>query len=421
MARFVYGDRWLGVAWAYLAALVLTTALLPNDARAAFKPGYASIVIDAETGAVLSETNADVPHYPASLTKMMTLYLVFEALETGRLSFDQRLAVSEAAANQSPTRLGLVAGDTVAVRDVVLGLITRSANDAAVVAAEAVAGSEAAFAQRMTQKARALGMSGTVFRNASGLPDPQQITTARDLATLGRALYRDYPTEYGFFATQTFAYKGTVIANHNHLMKHFAGMDGIKTGYIRASGFNLAASAVRDNRRLIGIVMGGPSPYARDLKMAMLLNDGFARGAGAATTEVADASDAPPDEGFTGRAKRALRHISPVSSAEAAPAIHHRTRHSAAAAGDHYRWTIQVGAFSERAAAQRAALAAIGRLPNGKRKSIEVVAPGDNESFYRARILNFSSREAERACRTLHRQHKDCAVIPPGAVHLASG
>src|SRR5579863_3973552 len=273
--------RFLGlIATLLLIALVCSSPLTPAVARGSF------IVIDADTGKVVSEHNADVQNYPASLTKMMTLYMAFEALEQRKIRLDQRFPVSAFAAQQAPSRLGLVPGETVSVRDLVLGLITKSANDAAVVMAEGLAGSEEAFAERMTIKALKLGMTNTTYYNASGLPNPGQLTTARDLVRLARALYRDFPREYAWFATEEFTYNGITHHNHNHLMSAFEGMDGIKTGYIRASGFNLAASAVRDNRRLIGVVMGGASARMRDLEMAQLLNDGFA--GRAPSTAVAD-------------------------------------------------------------------------------------------------------------------------------------
>ncbi|HJU15969.1 MAG TPA: serine hydrolase [Stellaceae bacterium] len=247
---------------------------------AAFIPGpgpvHESILIDAGTGRILSENNADALTYPASLTKMMTLYLTFKALNEGRLRLDTRLPVSTWAASQSPTKLGVRAGDTVSVRSLILGIVTRSANDAAVVLAEGLAGSEPAFAAEMSSEARQLGMTRTVFRNASGLPNPDQRTTARDIAQLALALYRDYPREFRFFATTEFDFRGTRIVGHDHLLNWYPGVDGIKTGFIRASGFNLATSAWRNGHHLIGVVLGGPTWGARDREMAGLLDQGFA-------------------------------------------------------------------------------------------------------------------------------------------------
>jgi len=410
---------WLALAAACLSVILIAPAAEARTKAHASKPQITSIVIDAETGQVVSESNADTPNYPASLTKMMTLYLIFDALEKHRIRLETEFTVSAHAASMSPTKLGLQAGETIAVRDIVLGLVTQSANDAAVVAAEGLAGSEEAFAGRMNAKAHALGMTRTHFANASGLPDPDQITTARDLATLARALYRDFPNEYSNFATQEFMFRGVVYANHNHLMEKFAGMDGIKTGYIRASGFNLAASAVRDNRRLIGVVMGGESSHARDVKMAQLLNAGFGQGVDDPIATLASETDVAETRSFNERAAKVLRHLSPVTSAEAAvPQTRKPVRGGQA---ENETWSIQVGAFSQRAGATRAAQGALAALPWAKGKSVAVLAPNQAEKsrFYRARIVGFSAKEAERACQTLRQKHSACSVVSPGTMRFA--
>jgi D-alanyl-D-alanine carboxypeptidase len=377
-----------------------------------------SIIVDAETGEVLQESNADAPNYPASLTKMMTLYLAFEALDTGRFKLDTELPVSARAAAQAPTKLGLRPGETVAVQNIILGLVTQSANDAAVVMAEGLAGSEHAFAERMTEKAHKLGMRNTFFHNASGLPDPQQRTTARDLVTLARALYRNYPTHYHYFATREFAYRGAVYANHNHLMSSFQGMDGIKTGFINASGFNLAASAVRDNRRLIGVVMGGQSARSRDLHMASLLNEAFRSAPG--RIMVAKAPVPTPDDSSdeTSATLRAMKAISPVASAEAAPLTPPHKTAIAAAGG----WSVQFGAFTKHASAETAATKAVAKLPAAKGKTVQIVAPSktDKERLYRARLVNLSKKEADEACHVLHRKHLKCSVVAPSPARLAA-
>ena len=385
----------------------------------ASRPELTSIVIDAETGKVISESNADAPHYPASLTKMMTLYLIFEALEKHRIRLETEFPVSAHAASMSPTKLGLEPGETIGVRDIILGLVTQSANDAAVVAAEGLSSSENAFVTQMNLKARALGMTRTHFENASGLPDPDQVSSARDLATLGRALFRDFPTEYANFATQEFIFRGVVYANHNHLMQRFAGMDGIKTGFIRASGFNLVASAVRDGRRLIGVVMGGESTKARDAMMAALLNAGFGQG-GDQIAALAYATDVAENRSFSNRAARVLHHLSPVSSAEAAVPQTRKPVHASQTQGDTF--SIQVGAFAQRAGATRAAQEALAALPWAKGKSVAVLAPnqGEKSRFYRARIMGFSAKEAERACQTLHQKRAACNIVGPGTVNVAA-
>ena len=238
---------------------------------------YADIVVDANSGTVLHSTNPDARRHPASLTKIMTLYLLFEQLEAGKLKLDSQLKVSAEAAGQMPTKLGLKAGSTIQVEDAIKGIITRSANDAAVVVAEAIAGDEDDFAKLMTRKALALGMSRTVYRNASGLPDDDQVTTARDQATLGRAIQERFPKYYKYFSIRSFTFRGQSIANHNHLLGRVEGVDGIKTGYINASGFNLVTSVHRGNRYLVAVVMGGGSAGSRDARMRELINDKIAQ------------------------------------------------------------------------------------------------------------------------------------------------
>jgi D-alanyl-D-alanine carboxypeptidase len=395
------------------------TAVLFLAAPASWAKTESYIVIDAESGATLTEHNADAQTYPASLTKMMTLYLLFDAIEQGKVKLDQQLTVSARAASQAPSKLGLGVGQHVAVRDLMLGIITKSANDAAVVVAESLGGSEAGFAERMTQRARLLGMTRTVYRNASGLPNPGQLTTARDLARLALALYRDFPGKYGYFATEEFTFNGVTHANHNHLMQAFEGMDGIKTGYIRASGFNLAASAVRDNRRLIGVVMGGSSPNARDLEMAQLLNEGFAGRATAPPAMTAAVDEETEPNTLTRSAARTLAQLSPVSRAEAATPVQVHRGHRDGS--EH--WSIQVGAFAQAGAAERAAATALTKLPALKDKTVEVLAPGQpgpGERYFRARILSFSERDAEKACHALHKKHAQCAVIAPSAPQQAA-
>jgi D-alanyl-D-alanine carboxypeptidase len=236
---------------------------------------YAALVIDADSGRVLYEVNADTRNYPASLTKMMTLYLLFEALEEGRLTADQPLTVSRRAAGMPASKLGLKRGQSIRVEDAILVLVTKSANDVAVVVAEAIAGKETQFARLMTRKAKALGMTRTNFRNASGLYHRSQLSTARDMAILAQALMRDFPARYKTFSTRSFTYNGRSYRNHNKLLRNYKGTDGLKTGYIAASGYNLAASAKRDGHRVIAVVFGGKTARSRDRQVAKLLDRGF--------------------------------------------------------------------------------------------------------------------------------------------------
>ena len=417
--------RFVSLRLAALAAAFLILLLAPSrDAQARYSvPHFSSIVIDAQSGQVLDEYNADQPTYPASLTKMMTLYLVFEALEQGRISLDEPFTVSLHAARQAPSRIDLIPGEKVRVQDLILGLITKSANDAAVTVAENLAGSEPAFAERMTQKARALGMTNTVFRNASGLPNPGQKTTARDIAKLALALWRDFPKEYGYFATEEFTYRDTTYETHNHLMEEFEGMDGIKTGYIRAAGFNLAASAVRNGKRLIGVIMGGSSAHGRDMQMAELLETSFAGnpiGNDALRTVAVDDGSRDSAEGS---AAHTIAALNPVSRAEAAtprqPAHRNRPLRPSPSSTE---WSIQLGAFSSYDAAQGADAAVLAKLAAAKDKTALVLPPAhsDKQPLYRARIVGFTEVEAQKACRTVHHamtgKQKLCAVLPPQPV-----
>jgi D-alanyl-D-alanine carboxypeptidase len=238
-----------------------------------YQPPYADIVVDDNSGQVLHETNPDSPRHPASLTKIMTLYLLFEQLQGKKLGLDSRLPVSAHASAQAPTKLGLKPNDTIRVEDAIKGIVTRSANDAAVVIAEAIAGSEREFAELMTRKAQALGMINTVYVNASGLPADAQITTAREQASLGRAIQERFPEYYGYFALPSFQYRGMSISNHNALLRQMEGVDGIKTGYTEASGYNLVSSVRREGRHLVAVVLGGRSTGARDSRMRQLIQD----------------------------------------------------------------------------------------------------------------------------------------------------
>ena len=242
-----------------------------QEARESYSPAFSSIIVDGNSGATLSSNNPDASRHPASLTKIMTLYLLFERLDAGKMKLDTEMPVSEHASDQAPTKLGLRPGQSIRVEDAIKGLVTRSANDAAVVIAEVIAGNEEDFAKLMTRKARSLGMTRTVYRNASGLPDDDQVTTARDQSTLGRAIQDRFPRYYRYFSTTAFTYRGHSISNHNHLLGTVDGVDGIKTGYTRASGFNLVTSMRRGNRHLVGVVLGGRSGNLRDATMRNLL------------------------------------------------------------------------------------------------------------------------------------------------------
>ena len=274
--------RWSALG---LATLLAVTAITTSaDARGrrhrhttaaaeSYEPSYSSIVVDANSGAVMQAANADSPRHPASLTKIMTLYLLFERLEAGKIKLSTELPVSAHAAAQAPSKLGLKPGQTIAVETAIRAIVTKSANDVAVMVAEALAGNEPEFAKLMTAKARALGMMHTAYHNASGLPDDQQITTARDQAILARAVQDRFPKYYHYFATRTFEFRGKEMRNHNHLLGVVPGVDGMKTGYIHESGFNIVISMRRGPRHIVAVVFGGRTASARDARVLSLIDN----------------------------------------------------------------------------------------------------------------------------------------------------
>ena len=304
-----------------------------HEARESYNPAFSSIIVDGNSGATLSANNPDGSRHPASLTKIMTLYLLFERLDAGKMKLDTEMDVSAHASEQAPTKLGLRPGQTIRVEDAIKGLVTRSANDAAVVIAEAIAGDEGDFARLMTRKARALGMTRTVYRNASGLPDDNQVTTARDQSMLGRAIQDRFPRYYRYFSTVAFNYRGHSIRNHNRLLGNVEGVDGIKTGYTRASGFNLVTSMRRGNRHLVGVVLGGRSGGSRDAIMRNLLAENLEKAATSRTVaaiterngsdanaDVAEA-EAEPRPNRTAQAQAAVQVASVSTEPVAAPLV----------------------------------------------------------------------------------------------------
>ncbi|MFC4415643.1 D-alanyl-D-alanine carboxypeptidase [Chromohalobacter beijerinckii] len=397
-----------------LITFVMALCILPA-AQAAPNPRYASIVIDTQSGAVLHAANADARRYPASLTKMMTLYLLFEALEDDTLSMDSRLPVSQHAAAKPPSKMGVRPGETVKVEDAINILVVKSANDVAAVVAEGLAGSESTFAGQMTDKARALGMMHTTFRNASGLPDDRQVTTARDMAILALRLMQDFPSYYPVFAKTEFTWQGRRYKGHNRLLDNYAGTDGLKTGYIRASGFNVATSAVHDGRRLLSVVMGGFTAQSRDAHMSELLDRGFARAESVAqgdwiakadiygdrlqATPTSDPAPTPADDPIRDLiAQAAYEHGDARTAAENAGA-----------------WAVQVGAFSDRTRARRQADQAAEFLPADLDGRVAVSSVQGDGGVFRAQLVDLEETQARRGCRQLAREGVDCVVVAMGA------
>lgn len=290
-----------------------------------YNPPTAAMVVDVKTGKVLFAENPDAHRHPASITKVMTLYMLFEQLEKGRFTLNSPLKVSSWASRQAPSKLGLQPGETIEVEDAIKALVTKSANDVAVVVAENIGGTEQNFAQMMTKKARSIGMSRTQFRNASGLPDPGQITTARDLVTMGRAIQDRFPRYYTYFATRSFTYDGAVHGNHNKLLGRIEGVDGIKTGYTRMSGFNLLTSVKADGRQLVAVVLGGRSGASRDRYMAELIDTHLGRAyAGSRTApalaESQESASAEGDDEDVAPAPKTTAALQPKQPALAAAA-----------------------------------------------------------------------------------------------------
>ena len=328
-AKACYRLRWSIFSLITAVAIVSATAD-PADARAkrkrsaktpaviSYSPPYADIVIDANTGAILHSSNPDAPRHPASLTKIMTLYMLFERLEAGKITFKSEFPVSAHAAAQAPSKLGLKPGQRITVEEAIKATVTKSANDVAAVIAEALGGDEDTFSKLMTAKARSLGMQNTVYKNASGLPDDAQITTARDQALLGRAIQDHFPQYYGYFSTTRFSFRGKSISGHNRLVGRVEGVDGIKTGYTNASGFNLVTSMKRSGRHVVAVVLGGRSASSRDAKMRELITD-YVKVASATRTTTAVLAEATPAAPKRNVAQRIAAAVITPARAEAAP------------------------------------------------------------------------------------------------------
>jgi D-alanyl-D-alanine carboxypeptidase len=451
------GRRHVGLVQALLFAFVLVAAGLtptpgaePLVAQSGENTRYAAIVVDAESGEVLFARRADNPRYPASITKVMTLYMTFEALAEGRIAMDDMITVSPRAASQPPSKLGLAAGQRISVDDAIRSLAVRSANDIAVAIAEHVGGSEARFAAMSTLRAQELGMTQTRFVNPHGLPDSRQISSARDLAILSRAVMRDYPQYYHYFGQHHWVYNGRQYGNTNGLLHSGNGYDGIKTGFTNASGYNLAASAVRDGRRIITVVLGGRSSRTRNDHVAELMNTGFEverRRAAGESIQVAQAffesrgygvgsaasgpvqyasvetfgSDSQPETStavaFTSAPADTSRVTSsspsftaalngaPSQQAALRPA---REAEPARAAGT---WAVQVGAFRDRNVADNWLTEVNRRFRtqfNGAERAVQTAG-----EWYRSRFTGLTEDSARAACAALAERRVTCMVVRP--------
>jgi D-alanyl-D-alanine carboxypeptidase len=389
----------------------------------------AAIVVDMNSGAILHTHAADTPRHPASLTKMMTLYVLFGYLQAGNITLKSDLAVTPFAASQAPTKLGLKPGTTLKVSDAIKALVTQSANDAAVVVAENLAGTEENFARLMTDTGRRIGMKNTIFRNASGLPNDEQVTTARDMAILAAHLIHDYPGYYSVFETRYFTFKGRKYRNHNKLLFGYKGTDGIKTGYTRASGFNLTASVHRGNKHLVAVVLGGKTGSQRDTAMRALLDKNFAAASDTKPSPaqlMASLEGAPPPPLPTMRKPAfALAPAAPASTSSASaegdiaepdqPLKASLTPPKGAAKSARYAgaYHVQVGAFMSQADAenrlgmvqQRAVDLLDGHLP------FTASFMKNDQEWYRARFAGFSKDDAQSTCAALKKRSLDCVVM----------
>ena len=388
----------------------------PSEAR------YAAIVIDAKDGHVLHSTNADTLNYPASLTKLMTLLLLFESLEQNKLKMGTKLIASTKASKAQPSKLGLQPGDIITVRQAISALITKSANDVAVVVAEQLSGSVHSFARAMTRRARALGMNDTTFRNPHGLPNRGHLSTARDMALLSRVLINKFPNYYNYFATRKFHFKGRSFKTHNKLLGHYDGADGIKTGYTNAAGYNLSASAERDGKRLIAVVFGGKTAKFRDNHVKNLLNKCFAKISGSRQDDILTANakpmhsnspiffaDPPPTQSIAAaEARKLARQIAEDAKLPpfSKPIVNPTPRGA---------WMIQIGAYFKIAPATKRAGKAAAKLSKfGKNYDIAVMtAERKNRTLYRARLAGLSRKDAYDACRELKRHDFDCIPMSP--------
>ena len=366
----------------FFGIILIVMLMISVSAAHAAKRSISSIMIDAETGKVLFASNADERRAPASLTKMMTLYITFNALDKGMISMEDKLPVSRTAANRSPTKLGLKVGEKIKVKDAIMALIVRSANDCATVLAEGLGYKEDKFAQTMTQVAKELGMKNTIFKNASGLPNRAQISTARDMAVLGAAIYHHFPEYYKLFSAKKFSYNGKTYYTHNHLLKSFEGADGLKTGYTNAAGYNIVTSAHRDGNRVIAVTMGHNTIKGRDRQIAQMMN-------------------------------RGLKKLA-LADNIVSPNIYAQNTNEVKKIAVENTWGVQVGAFSNYVKAHKYALSIRQQVNTPSvRNSIIDIEPTNKGSavVYRSKLIGLKKNEADNTCNRLKKTNKSCIVI----------
>lgn len=412
---------------AFLCVLVLALLRVCNA-----EASTSSIMIDAENGDVIYEMNADERRYPASLTKLMTLYITFNALENNHIKLTDKLKVSRTAANRSPSKLGVRAGETITVKDAIMAVIVKSANDCATVLAEHFSPTEADFAVLMTNTAHKLGMKHTTFKNASGLPNSQQKTTARDMAVLAMAVYHHFPQYYKWFSAKSFQYKGRTIGGHNYLLKTFAGADGMKTGYTAASGYNIVTSAKRSGKRVIAVTMGHKSVGERDKKVAKMMDKGLSYMQQGGEINIAMLTNEINGKAVSTKTatvktthlasaqKTAKVKSQPVKTAKTQPKTAPATR--VAAAVSNGRYAVQVGSFSDYKRARNYALTVKNKL--AKKYAVHDIkvekVEADSRTVYRSKVIGLAKNDANAICRNMKRSNQACLVTADsGAMKMA--
>ena len=370
---------------------------------------YASFIINENTKRIYHNANADTRNYPASLTKIMTLYLVFDALKSKKISMSSKFKVSKRATRQPPSKLNLSAGSNITVKNAILALVTKSANDVATVIAENLGKSERNFARLMTRKAKKLGMTRTTFRNASGLPNRGQLSTARDMATLGIAIRKNHPKFFKLFKTKSFIYKGIKYTNHNNLLGSYSGTDGIKTGYTNASGFNLVASVERNGQRIIGVVFGGKKARSRDKHMVTLLNKYFKTTLSKPLVRIAKPSELPKTRPKIVLAEKNIKNFR----------IPRKIINNIIPNNIEENWFIQIGAFKNRLNAHKAARNArnvvpeqLGNLPASLSKITKSSTNNNLQYLWRVRFVELAENQARSVCAELWTSGLSCIPLP---------
>jgi len=370
---------------------------------------YASFIINENTKRIYHNANADTRNYPASLTKIMTLYLVFDALKSKKISMSSKFKVSKRATRQPPSKLNLSAGSNITVKNAILALVTKSANDVATVIAENLGKSERNFARLMTRKAKKLGMTRTTFRNASGLPNRGQLSTARDMATLGIAIRKNHPKFFKLFKTKSFIYKGIKYTNHNNLLGSYSGTDGIKTGYTNASGFNLVASVERNGQRIIGVVFGGKKARSRDKHMVTLLNKYFKTSLSKPLVRIAKPSELPKTRPKIVLAEKNIKNFR----------IPRKIINNIIPNNIEENWFIQIGAFKNRLNAHKAARNArnvvpeqLGNLPASLSKITKSSTNNNLQYLWRVRFVELAENQARSVCAELWTSGLSCIPLP---------